>query len=99
MRLAHTALLCALLVASGGCDLIDKIKSPSGPTPDSSSPAPPAASAPVRYTAIGASDATGVGASVLCIPLTPCENGTGYVPVLARRLRAASHEVTLTNLG
>ena len=62
------------------------------------SPTPPAAGAPVHYTAIGASDAIGVGGSVVCIPFTPCENGTGYVPVIVRRLRA-TRSVTLLNLG
>ena len=33
-----------------------------------------------------------------CLPFTECENGTGYVPVLARQLRA-TREVTLLNLG
>jgi lysophospholipase L1-like esterase len=52
----------------------------------------------VYYTAIGASDANGVGSSVPCPPFTACETGTGYVPVLARQLRA-SRTVTLMNLG
>ena len=37
-------------------------------------------------------------ARVPCVPFTACENGTGYVPVTARQLRA-SHEVTVMNLG
>jgi lysophospholipase L1-like esterase len=45
------------------------------------------------YTAIGASDSVGLGASVPCTTPT-CPDGTGWVPVLARRLSA-----TLTNLG
>jgi lysophospholipase L1-like esterase len=52
----------------------------------------------VRYAALGASDANGVGGSVPCLPFTACENGTGYVPNLARLLRT-SREVTLLNLG
>ncbi len=64
---------------------------PTAPTSPTSSPA-------VRYTALGASDANGVGGSVPCLPFTACENGTGYVPSLARLLRA-SREVTLVNLG
>jgi lysophospholipase L1-like esterase len=94
------ALLFILVVAGAtvgaGCDVLDKIKDSTGPSP--ASPGPPAASAPVRYTAVGASDANGVGASVPCIPFSECENGTGYVPTLARRLRT-SREVTLVNLG
>ena len=68
--------------------------SPTSPTPLG----PPAANAPIRYTAIGASDANGVGSTVVCAPFIPCDNGTGYVPVLARQLRS-SHDVTLVNLG
>lgn len=95
-RLAYLVILAAITV-SGGCDLFDKIKSPT--SPDSPvTVAPPAPTAAIRYTAIGASDANGVGASVPCIPFSGCETGTGYVPLLARRLRT-SHEVTLTNLG
>ena len=86
------AALAAVLVS--GCGLFDNDDSPTGP----STPAPPAANAPVRYAAIGASDAIGVGGTVVCVPFSPCENGTGYVPTLARQLRA-SREVTLTNLG
>lgn len=65
-----------------------------GPT----EPSPPSAAGPIHYTAIGASDAVGVGASVPCFPFAPCPDGTGYVPVVARRL-AASREVDTTNLG
>ena len=50
------------------------------------------------YTAVGASDAVGVGASIVCVPLTQCEDGTGYVPLIARQLRS-TRAVTLTNLG
>jgi len=69
--------------------------SPSAPSPV---PGPPAASASVFYTAIGASDANGIGGSVPCAPFTTCENGTGYVPVLARSLRTG-RDVTVRNLG
>ncbi|MDO8793770.1 MAG: GDSL-type esterase/lipase family protein [Vicinamibacterales bacterium] len=93
--LVFILVLAGFATVSTGCDVLDKIKPPTGPTPSG----PPAANAAIRYTAIGASDANGVGASVACIPFTECENGTGNVPLLARRLRAASHEVTLTNLG
>ena len=60
--------------------------------------APPAATAPIQYSALGASDANGVGSSVPCVPFDPCPDGTGYVPVLARQLRT-SRDVTLMNLG
>ena len=65
------------------------------PAPLHSHPQPALA---VFYTALGASDATGVGASVPCVPLSPCPGGTGYVPSIARLL-ASGREVTTTNLG
>jgi len=92
--LVYISVLAGFISVGAGCKVLDKINPPTGPTPST----PPAANTAVRYTAIGASDANGVGASVLCVPFDPCENGTGYVAVLARRLRA-SHEVTVSNLG
>ncbi len=53
----------------------------------------------VSYTAIGASDAVGAGASHECFPFTPCPDGTGYVQVTMKRLQAAGKTVTLLNLG
>ena len=66
---------------------------PTGPS------SPPPAGSPVRYTAIGASDANGVGSSVPCFPFTDCPDGKGYVPVAARQLRTLGYPVTLLNLG
>jgi lysophospholipase L1-like esterase len=80
-----------MLAACGGSN---SSSSPTAPT----TPTAPSPSAAVRYTALGASDANGVGASVPCAPYTACEAGTGYVPGLARLLRG-SREVTLVNLG
>jgi lysophospholipase L1-like esterase len=51
------------------------------------------------YTAVGASDAAGVGSSAVCIPFTDCPGGMGYVPVTVRTLTARSFSVTLRNLG
>lgn len=85
-----------LAFVSAGCELIDKVSSPTGPSTGAvSAPAP---NALIHYSALGASDAAGVGSSVPCVPFTECPDGTGYVPVLARQLRG-SHEVTLMNLG
>jgi len=92
-RVARIVSVAVSIVVSG-CNLVEKVRSPTAPSPVG----PPAATAPVRYTAIGASDAIGIGATVVCVPFAECENGTGYVPVLARQLRAA-REVTLLNLG
>ena len=60
---------------------------------------PPAAGSAIVYSAVGASDATGHGASVECIPFADCPNGTGYVPVTARQLRSQGFTVNLLNLG
>jgi lysophospholipase L1-like esterase len=79
-------ILAALLVASG-CEAVN---SPSDPPPDSSI---------VFYTAIGASDTSGFGSSVPCLPLTSCPDGTGYVQTIERRLRTSGKTVTLLNLG
>ena len=79
------ALACA---ACGGED----------PTPGPSPATPPVAGAPVFYTALGASDAMGVGGSVPCLPFTTCDGGTGYVPLIVRQLRT-TRTVTLLNLG
>jgi len=83
--------LCAVLILFTSCGRNDPPGAPSAVTP-------PSPTAPVFYTAIGASDAMGIGGSVPCAPLTPCENGTGYVPIIARQLRT-TRSVTLLNLG
>jgi lysophospholipase L1-like esterase len=53
----------------------------------------------INYTAVGASDANGVGSSAECLPLTPCPNGMGYVPVTVRALTAQNFTVNNLNLG
>jgi lysophospholipase L1-like esterase len=60
---------------------------------------PPAAGSTIVYNAVGASDADGVGSSVVCLPYTNCPDGNGYVFVAARRLQSQGHQVTVTNLG
>ena len=88
-------IVCSLFtIVSAGCSLFDNDDSGASPT----APTPPAPAMPIRYTAIGASDAVGVGASVVCVPLSACDNGTGYVPLLAQRLRMG-RDVQVTNLG
>jgi lysophospholipase L1-like esterase len=79
-------------VLTGACGKSNS-SSPIGPS------GPPAAGSAIVYTAVGASDATGHGASVECIPFTECPNGTGYVPVTARQLRSQGFTVNLLNLG
>jgi lysophospholipase L1-like esterase len=58
----------------------------------------------VVYTAIGASDAVGYGASVPCanpplIAVPTCPGGTGYVPDLRNILVKGGDTVTLNDLG
>jgi lysophospholipase L1-like esterase len=83
--------IAGLAVAAGpGCGGTDS--SPTNPSP------PPGPGQNVSYTALGASDAVGVGASVPCFPFAPCPNGTGYVPVIARTL-GQNRTVFVNNLG
>jgi lysophospholipase L1-like esterase len=82
------AVLAVITTACGG----------SSPSSSPTAPTTPTGTTAVRYAALGASDANGIGGTVPCIPFTACENGTGYVPGLARLLRS-SRQVTLTNLG
>jgi lysophospholipase L1-like esterase len=89
-----SAVLLLSLTASG-CKFFEKGESPTSPSAPSG---PPAAGAAILYTAIGASDANGVGSSAPCAPFEACENGTGYVPVLTRSMRTG-RQVTTTNLG
>jgi lysophospholipase L1-like esterase len=55
------------------------------------------------YTAIGASDAVGLGASVPCGTATSttsaCVGGTGYVPKIATLLSNTGNPIVLTDLG
>ena len=82
----------ALLALCGACG-----HSSDSPATGSSTPVPPDVA--IWYTAVGASDAAGVGSSQPCIPFTDCPTGMGYVPRVARQLRADGHTVTLTNMG
>ena len=88
VRQGVAAFLLALLTACGS-------KSGDGPAP---APGPITSSA-VSYTAIGASDAVGIGSTSPCLPFAPCPDGKGYVPSVARELERRGSTVTLTNLG
>lgn len=63
--------------------------SPSGPIPANST---------ITYSAVGASDVLGIGSTSPCFIFEDC-NGTGYVWVAARDLRAKGHTVTVGSLG
>ncbi len=82
-------LIVALALLTGAC-------SRDADTPTSPSPTGGSSS----YTVIGASDALGVGSSVVCAPFDlNCPNGTGYAQQLLRRLQQARGEVAYLNLG
>lgn len=88
--------LLALALAAAACQIVDKLTngSPTGPT----AVAPPAGTQAISYAALGASDVIGYGGTIVCVPLAPCPDGTGYVPVLVRWLQA-TRQVTVLNLG
>lgn len=93
-RRGWAGVIAALLAGLTACS-----NSNSSPTPTAPTPTPPAGNTAVAYTAIGASDAAGVGASVPCLPLaTDCRSSTGYVGLVQRRL-SDGRTVTLTNLA
>lgn len=87
---------CAVLTSAAACDKLGLGGNPSPTAPTG----PPAAGSAIVYTAIGASDANGVGSSVPCLPfISECADGMGYVPVAVRTLKAQGFTVTLSNLG
>ena len=90
LRIGIVAGCLALLAA---CSRLGDDLNPNAPTP------PPTQGSTIAYTAIGASDANGVGSSVLCVPFTDCSNGMGYVPVAVRTLRSQGFTVNHLNLG
>lgn len=83
--------LClGLSLALSGLAACEASKSATTPTPTPTA---------VRYTALGASDAVGYGASQPCLPWAACPTGTGYVPTVTRRLDAQHADFDATNLG
>jgi len=86
-------LVAGVAAATAACSKLTNNQTPAGP----SGPAP--AGSNVVYTAVGASDAAGVGSSVICVPFTECPGGMGYVPVTVRALQSKSYTVKLMNLG
>ena len=86
-------LLCALWAA--GCSKLGI--GDSGGSPTAPSELPPLGSSLI-YSAVGASDVLGIGSSSPCFLFEDC-NGTGYVWVAARQLRAQGYTVTVGNLG
>jgi lysophospholipase L1-like esterase len=87
LAIANALLLVAL--ATTAC---------SGETPTGPSDFP-SPNSPIVYTALGASDANGVGSSVECLPFVDCPNGMSYVNVATRQLQGQGFTVTLRNMG
>ena len=81
----------AVVAACGG--------SPTSPDPTDGGGSGSGGSNTIHYTAVGASDAIAIGASVPCLPFIDCPGGTGYVQVLNRRLAEGGKTVNLLNLG
>ena len=94
-RIALTVTLLCALTACNKLGLGGNDPSPTAP----SGPPPSASVASMVYSAIGASDANGIGSSVPCLPFAACGNGMGYVPVTVRQLSAQGFKITLRNLG
>ena len=92
-RFLITCGVATLAAALAGCGGNSESNNPAAPSP------PPTAGSAVYYTAIGASDAAGVGSSAPCVPFTACPGGMGYVPVIVRQLEGRGSTVTLSNLG
>ena len=87
-------LLIGLIAATGSLACNNGgLESPTGPGPI------PQPNTTVYYTAIGASDAIGFGASLSCIPYADCPDGRGYVQVTTRELKARGFTINLNNLG
>lgn len=86
----HFCVLLSTALLTVACK---KGEGPTGPTPI------PEPNSTINYSAIGASDATGHGASIECLPWAECPNGKGYVQVATRDLRSKGFIVNLNNLG
>src|SRR6195256_3330509 len=92
--ISRIAVTIFALGVAAGCDKMGRSKdSPTAPG------APPASGSTIVYDAVGASDADGVGSSVVCPPFVDCPNGMGYPQVAARQLKALAYDVSLANLG
>jgi lysophospholipase L1-like esterase len=94
MRILGLLVCSGLFLAATGCSKLG-IGDDGSPTAPSG---PPAAGSAIVYSAVGASDVLGIGASQPCFLFEDC-NGTGYVWVAARQLRGQNYTVTVHSLG
>ena len=92
--------VCAALVFAAGAAVAAACGSlPTTPDPTDGNSGGNGSSNTIYYTAVGASDAIAIGASVPCLPFVECPAGTGYVQLLNRRLAEGGKTVNLLNLG
>jgi lysophospholipase L1-like esterase len=89
----NRGILSLTVIATVGSVACGGNNDPTGPSPI------PTPSSTINYTAVGASDALGIGSSAPCVPYEDCANGRGYVYVTARDLRSRGFTVRLNNLG
>lgn len=88
-----------MLVTACPTAACDKIGLGDG-NPNAPTPTPPLSpGTAVMYTAVGASDAQGIGSSVPCVPFVECPDGMGYPQIVTRQLKSRGFSVTLFNLG
>jgi lysophospholipase L1-like esterase len=85
-------------MAAGCIAFLSACSKEAGMNPGTPTPLPTPGST-IVYSAVGASDANGVGSSVVCVPFTDCPNGMGYVPVAVRALKSQGYTVSHLNLG
>ena len=99
-RTPNLRIVLAVALVACATTSCDKLGLGTGGNPTGPDPIPPPpAGAAIIYAAIGASDALGVGSSAPCLPIVDCPDGTGYVQVASRQLRAQGFSVTVSNLG
>jgi len=92
--ISRIAIAIFLLGVAAGCDKSGRdMGNPTAPS------GPPAPGSTIVYDAVGASDADGVGSSVVCFPFVDCPNGMGYPQVATRQLKALGFDASLANLG
>src|ERR671923_1691951 len=90
MPCKYRLISCLLFVSFVSVVACSRRGTPTGPSPSPDT---------IAYLAMGASDAVGVGSSVVCLGVIECPNGTSYVYVLQRALRNAGKTVNVTNVG
>jgi lysophospholipase L1-like esterase len=92
LRISVVTLLVVVSFTAANCSKLGGSGNPTAPS------GPPQAGSTIVYSAIGASDAIGIGSSKPCLPFDDCD-GNGYVWVAARQLRTQGFTVSVFSLG